>query len=284
MTEEKAARLAAIRAAKAQQKVATAAQQTETTAATGDEGKPAAASTANLPATIDNLDELPPAMALHTVILMLLAVVVGALAAVVVLPAWLPGLTTSLLGAEPKAYWYLSRSSAFVAYTLLWLSMVLGLMITNKLARLWPGGPVAFDLHQHTSLLGLAFALFHALILMGDSYIGYTLTQVLVPFASLDYNPLWVGLGQVGFYLLALVGLSFYARQFMSRRAWRLIHFLSFAVFLLALVHGLASGTDSTTQWASSMYWVTGGSVLFLTLYRVLYRPSMGKRTAKSPT
>ena len=37
-------------------------------------------------------------------------------------------------GVEPKAYWYLSRSSAIVAYILLWISMVLGLAITNKLA------------------------------------------------------------------------------------------------------------------------------------------------------
>src|SRR5512132_2483555 len=112
------------------------------------------------------------------------AVAAGVFAAVVALPPWLPGLSASLLGPEPKVYWYLSRSSAVAAYLLLWCSMATGLAISNRLARIWPGGPTAFDLHQYTSLLGLGFALFHALILMGDHYINYTLGQVLVPFAS----------------------------------------------------------------------------------------------------
>src|SRR5690242_2710946 len=51
-------------------------------------------------------------MAIYTVLEMLLAIAAGVFAAVVVLPSWLPGLSASLCGPEPKAYWYLSRSSA----------------------------------------------------------------------------------------------------------------------------------------------------------------------------
>src|SRR5512136_2338051 len=210
------------------------------------------------------LDQLPPAMRLPTLIIMLLAVTLGAFAAAIVLPNWLPGLSQSLLGAEPKAYWYLSRTSALVAYTLLWLSMAMGLIITNKLARVWPGGPTAFDLHQFASLLGLAFALFHALILMGDKYIHYDLAQVLVPFNSTGYKPLWVGLGQIGFYLFVIVTLSFYARKRLGNRAWRLIHQLSFLMFVLALSHGIFAGTDSTVLALRVFYWITGASLLFL--------------------
>src|SRR4051812_247430 len=50
--------------------------------------------------------------------------------------------------------WYLSRPSAFVGYVLLWASMARGISTPNKLARLWPGGPAAFDLHQYFSWLG----------------------------------------------------------------------------------------------------------------------------------
>ncbi len=87
------------------------------------------------PATPD-LDNLPPAMPLHTLIIMLLAAALGAFAAAIILPNWLPGLSQSLLGSQPKAYWYLSRASAMVAYGSLWLSMASGLIITNRLARL----------------------------------------------------------------------------------------------------------------------------------------------------
>jgi predicted ferric reductase len=218
----------------------------------------------------NDLETLPPAMSPGTLLALLSAVIAGALGAVVFLPAFLPGLTQSLLGNEPKAYWFLARASAFVAFGLLWLSTVLGLLITNKLARIWPGGPVAFDLHQHASLLALAMALFHALILLGDRYINYTLIQLAVPFASTGYEPVWVGAGQLGLYALTAVSLSFYVRRRITHRMWRLIHFLSFAVFAMVMAHGIQSGSDSGSAWAQAMYWFAGASVVFLTVYRVL--------------
>jgi predicted ferric reductase len=211
---------------------------------------------------------------------LLLALATGAAAAVVVLPVWLPGLSASLLGSDPKAAWYLARVSGLVAYGLLWLAMLSGLLITSRTAKLWPGGPLAFDLHQHTSLLALAFSLFHGLVLLGDQYIGYTLVEVLVPFASTAYKPRAVGAGQVALYVLALVALSFYVKQQLGRQVWRLIHFASFALFALALAHGIVSGSDGGAWWAQALYWLSGGSVLFLTVYRVLVlRP--GQRAAQ---
>lgn len=218
------------------------------------------------------------AMPWQQLVVMLGAVMIGAGAAVFVLPRWLPNLSYSLLAPEAKAYWYLSRSSAVVAYLLLWLAMALGVMITNKMARIWPGGPTAFELHQHASLLGLALALFHALILLGDQYINYTLWQVLLPFASQNYEPFWVGWGQVAFYLLAIVALSFYVRRQITRRVWRLIHYLSFVLYLLALGHSLMSGSDSGVWWIQGMYWLTGGVLLFLVVYRVLFSLTNQKR------
>ena len=205
---------------------------------------------------------------------------VGALAGLVILVAvgltlvgqagGVAALITALAGQHSA--WYLSRASAFVAYVLLWWSMIVGLSITNRLARLWPGGPAAADLHEHASLLGLGFALLHALVLLGDSYIGYTLPQILIPFASSSYQPIWVGLGQVGLYLMALITFSFYTRRWIGARAWRTIHYLSFAVFALALLHGLFSGTDSSLPWALWMYMSTGASVLAMTAYRKVVR------------
>lgn len=194
-------------------------------------------------------------------------------------------LMAGLLGQHSA--WYLSRAAAFVSYILLWWSMVLGLAITNRLARVWPGGPTATDLHEHASLLGIVFALLHGLVLMGDQYIGYTLPQILVPFAG-TYAPLWVGLGQVGLYLMALVTFTFYIRQRIGARAWRLIHYLSFGVFVLSLVHGLASGTDSGAAWAIWTYVSTGLSVLGLTIYRFWVRsrpaaPAAARLRAQPP-
>ena len=227
--------------------------------------------------SVESLDDLQSSISLKSAIGLLLAMASGAVLAAVVLPALLPGLAASLVSAAPKAYWYLSRASAFVAFALVWASMIFGLLMTSRTAKVWPGGPAAFDLHQFTSLLGLAVALFHVLVLLGDQYAGYSLAQLLLPFNSVNYKPLWVGIGQIAFYIAVLVSFTFYIRKQITQRGWRLIHFASFASFVAVLAHGLMSGTDTGTVWASAIYWVAGGSVLFLTLFRILAKPGKQK-------
>jgi predicted ferric reductase len=198
------------------------------------------------------------------------AIALGLFAAVLILPGWLPGLATSLAGTDPKAFWYLSRATAFVAMGMLWASMILGVGITNKAARLWPGAPAAFALHEYFSLLGLAFAAFHGLILLGDHYSHYNLVQLLVPFAAGQYHPFWVGLGQLGFYAWAIITGSFYVRKSIGQKTWRVLHYVSFFAYLGAFLHGLTSGTDTGLAWVQGFYWLTGGSFLFLFTYRVV--------------
>jgi len=200
---------------------------------------------------------------------LVLAASVGVLAAVTVLPVTSPALAATLIGDSPKAYWYLSRGSAFVALALLWVSMMLGLLITDKLSRSWPGAAAAFAIHEYASLLGIVFAGFHALVLLGDRYIAYQPVQILVPFASSNFRPIWVGVGQLCLYVWILVSGSFYVRRRIGQGAWKLIHYASFFIFVVALMHGLGSGSDTGNAFAQAFYWLSGGSVLFLTAYRI---------------
>lgn len=211
-------------------------------------------------------------------VLTIAAAALGAGLGIMLRPQLTSGLIASATGPAPKAFWYLSRTSALAAYALLWTSMMLGILLTSKLARLWPGGPTAFELHQYTGLLGLLLAVFHAFILLGDRYIGFSLQQILVPFGAAPFKPVWVGLGQVGLYLTLVVTASFYLRRRIGQRAWRLLHGLSFLMFAMALVHGIMSGTDTTNLWVRAMYWSSGAAVLWATVYRIL-----STRIAASP-
>lgn len=200
----------------------------------------------------------------------LLAATVGAAVALLLLPFIAPALAQSLLGANPKAFWYLSRSTALVALVLLWLSNISGLLITGKVARTWPGSQTAFSLHEYVSILGLAFALFHAIILLGDSYIQYTLVQILLPFSGGAYRPEWVKIGQLALYVWAIVTVSFYVRKLISQRVWKILHYFSFFTFAASIIHGIASGTDTSLPFVQGLYWVLGGSMLFFTVYRII--------------
>jgi predicted ferric reductase len=217
--------------------------------------------------TRTNLDDVTPTLEPAELLMMLLAIAGGTFAAAVVLPTWLPGLTESLLGSQPKAYWYLARASGFVAYLVLWLSVALGLIISNKMARLWNGGPTAVDLHQFTTWLAVGLTVFHALILLGDNYIKSTPAQVLMPFGYVNYKSEWVGVGQIAFYLTVVVAASFYFRKHIGYRAWRLLHYASFVVFLMITVHGVFAGTDSASLMA--VYLGLGLGIYLLTMHRI---------------
>ncbi len=208
--------------------------------------------------------------------------------ALIILPL-LPGLISNLIysyhsfgGKAPKIYWYLSRASGFVSYTILWISMALGLGITNKMARLWPGAPSAFAVHQYTSMLGLAFAAYHGLVLMGDHFVDFSLPRLITPF-SIAYKTAWIGLGQMCFYVWLITILSFYVRQFIGQKTWRLIHYANFAVFVMGFLHGINSGTDSNVPWIAWYFWVSGVSLVVLLAYRIYDSFLKGKSRISLP-
>jgi predicted ferric reductase len=120
------------------------------------------------------------------------------------------------------------------------------------------------------SLLGLAYAVFHALVILGDHYINFTLLQLLIPFSTTDYRPFWVGIGQLAFYTWLILAISFYIRPVIGQKFWRILHYASFAMYLMGIFHGLFSGTDTSAAWAQNYYWISAGSLLFLLIYRIL--------------
>jgi DMSO/TMAO reductase YedYZ heme-binding membrane subunit len=200
----------------------------------------------------------------------LLAIVLFGAAALFLLTAVpLSGLWSGILGITDKTPWHLSRSAGTVAYLLLVASTVWGLLLSSKIVREAVPAALSLAMHNILSWLALAFTGFHALILMLDSYYTYTLADLTIPFIG-PYRPGWVGLGIIGFYMMALVTLSFQFRKQLGQKRWRALHYLSFAVFVLATIHGIAAGTDSSKLGMQIMYLGSGLLVFFLTTYRLL--------------
>lgn len=217
------------------------------------------------------------------ILLWIMAGLAGGIAAYFGVQYWLPNLSASVLGQDQQFYWFLSRATAIVAYLLLWLNMTLGVGITSKLANVFPGGAVSADLHQYLSILGLGFAAFHGLILIGDPYLHYSLVQLLVPFGSAIYRPFWVGLGQMALYMWGFVYLSTLIKKQIGRRTWRFVHYFSFIVFGGTLLHGIMAGTDSGTPWMNALYWSTGSIFMSALFYRIVTskqpRPAVKEKT-----
>jgi sulfoxide reductase heme-binding subunit YedZ len=134
-------------------------------------------------------------------------------------------------------FWYLTRASGFVAYLLLFASVTLGLIMATDLFPKRLERFRVFDLHRFIAILALAFSVFHALIVLPDAFIGFTLPQLLVPFAS-PYRTTWMALGVFALYLSIIVIASFYLRPLVPYAAWRLLHYTTLGVFAMALAHG----------------------------------------------
>ena len=183
------------------------------------------------------------------------------------------------LAPDTQAYWYMARAGGIVAYLLLWLGSLWGVLMSTKLAK----GLYVFGLHEFLPILAMIFAALHALVLLGDHYIGFDLLQLAVPFTA-SYRPLWTGLGTLALYLGTALAASFYLRRWIGRRTWRTLHYATYGVFALALAHGLMAGTDSTLPLVRWMYVATGASLLFVTLVRIfsLSRGQSAKRVPAS--
>ncbi len=172
------------------------------------------------------------------------------------------------LTGQTSAYWYMARAGGLVAYVLIWLSTLWGLALSTKVVKELISPAIAYGLHEFLSIGAIIFTALHGLVLLGDTYIDFTIFHLLIPFSA-PYEPLWTGLGVIAFYLATIITLSFYVRRTISQKVWRWLHYLTFLVYVLALLHGLMAGTDSGRLALQIMYLGSGSSVLFLLYYRL---------------
>ena len=145
-----------------------------------------------------------------------------------------------------QLWWYVARSGGIVAWALLAGSVLWGLALSTKVLRGRPRPNWILDLHRFLGGLALLFTGIHVIGLVLDSYVHFGPTEVLVPFAS-AWHPVAVAWGVIAIYLLIAVELTSLARKKISKRAWRMTHYLSFPLFLLTTVHALSAGTDRST-------------------------------------
>ncbi len=183
-------------------------------------------------------------------------------AALMLLAAW--------MGRSPSPVtWYLARAAGIMLYLLTWTTVVTGLGLTTALFDRWPGRGMVFSLHAFATNLTYAFLSLHVISLAADTTVRFAPQQLLVPFVSGWREP-WTGFGIIAGALLLVVGASFSLKHIIGQRRWRALHWLTFPLYLLALLHGVGAGSDARTSGMGVLYFVTGGAVVLLVSYRLL--------------
>ena len=175
---------------------------------------------------------------------------------------------SQLLTATNKHFWYLSRASGVIAYTLFWLAVVFGLLLSTLLGKHFNMARV-FALHQYLSLIAVGFAAFHAGILLADNFLNLNLWQILLPF-GFQTERVGVALGQLGFWLLFICAFSFYIKKYIGQSAWRWLHFLTFMAYMFISIHVFMVGSDSRALPLLVFYAGSQTLVFLLMTYRLV--------------
>jgi hypothetical protein len=121
--------------------------------------------------------------------------------------------------------------------------------------------------HRFGGLLVGSLISLHVLTIAADSFLPFSVAQLLVPFAA-SYRPLWTGLGIVAAELLLALAFTNRYRDRLSYTFWRRAHYLNFVVWSAATFHGMFAGTDRSAPWFALLYASAVAAVAVAALWR----------------
>jgi methionine sulfoxide reductase heme-binding subunit len=193
-------------------------------------------------------------------------IAIGAVVGLVVVAATDQILPASSEHQAEMRIWLVSRATGFTALAMMTFQIAFGLVLshpTNK--STWRLSKQLFPLHENIWVFVLAFLAAHVVSTIADPYAGVGIVGSFVPGLS-SFRAAPVALGTLAMYALVFTGLTARYTKLLPAGVWLKVHRLSLVVFVLAWMHGLVAGSDSTPLLA--FYVITGGVVLAAGAYR----------------
>jgi sulfoxide reductase heme-binding subunit YedZ len=155
--------------------------------------------------------------------------------------------------------WYTSRATGIASMVLLTAVLALGMVTSGRRRPRGDSATVVMGMHRWLSLGMLSFLLVHIATAIAETYVSIDLISALVPFTS-SYATIWVGLGTLAFDLLIAISATSFLRHRIKESTWKAVHWLSYAMWPIALVHGYALGTANQPilRWITVLCGVAG--------------------------
>jgi predicted ferric reductase len=174
-----------------------------------------------------------------------------------------------------SALWALGRGTGVVALVMLTLALVLGIVARSGRSPAGLGRFGTSDLHRTAALTGTGLVALHVGTLLFDPYAQLRVVDLLLPFLA-AYRPVWLGLGTLAVELLVVVGAVSVLRRQLGPRVFRAVHWATYALWPLALVHALGSGTNAGSTWFRALAAACAVVVLVAVTWRLT--PSYAER------
>ena len=147
-----------------------------------------------------------------------------------------------------QVLWFSARGAGVVSLLLSTVVVCLGLATVVRWQA--PGWPrfLTVEVHRSVALLSIVFVGLHVATAIFDPFTSLGILAAVVPLAS-TYRPLPVALGVVSVDLLIAVIITSLLRERIGHRVWRAVHWLAYAAWPLAVLHGLTAGSDAFAPW-----------------------------------
>jgi methionine sulfoxide reductase heme-binding subunit len=167
-----------------------------------------------------------------------------------------------------QVLWFATRGAGAVSLLMFTAATCLGLVtVTRFQASGWPRF-FNYELHRRVSLLSMVFLAVHVLAAVLDPFTSLGIGAALVPLAS-TYRPIPVALGVIALYLVVALIATSLLRKRLGQRTWRVVHWSSYAMWPLAVLHGLTAGTDGWSRWMLAIDAVSVVAVALCLVWRV---------------
>ena len=168
--------------------------------------------------------------------------------------------------------WYATRGAGAVSLVLLSAVVVLGVLSALRVqSTAWPRF-LTTGLHRNIALTAVVFLGLHIVTAVVDPFTHLGWTAAILPFSSY-YRTFWLGLGAVAFELLLAIVITSLLRGLIGHSAWRAIHWLAYASWPVAIIHGFGTGTDAWSVWFLALSATSVGAVTMASLYRLISQP-----------
>ncbi len=170
--------------------------------------------------------------------------------------------TSAFASADAPVLWWAGRSSGFVAYLALWLSMLFGTLASAKSTLI--DRKLTMELHRQWSLAAVIGTVAHIVLVVVNEHSELSWLAAVVPFTAERLTGA-MALGVFAVWGLALVEVTSLIQRALPYGVWRAIHALAFGTMLLALVHSVVAGSDTGVLAVRALYAVTaailGGAI-----------------------
>ena len=167
--------------------------------------------------------------------------------------------------------WYTTRGAGAVSLVLLSAVVVLGILSVLRVQTSgWPRF-LTVGLHRNLALMTLLFLSLHIVTAVVDPFTHLGWLAAIVPFSSY-YRTFWLGLGTIAFELLLAIVVTSLVRGWIGQQAWRLVHWLTYISWPVAVLHGVGTGTDAWSAWLFALQALCVAAVLGAVGYRLVAR------------